>query len=234
MAWFARIDSQIRSESLDSRESPEGSRTEPLLLRIALQGAKSCESQVWRDSRESLARYKNSLFFCEPIRSNRIGRMAPIRVANCRAIQVPHLNLLSDGACVQTAEQKNGQRRAMLWRTFWEVCGGFWEEFSEVAPKLLKSCLYLGDPLGKWGCTNAGASQRVRQTTRDKCRSVPSPEKLFKTRDLELPFFAGISPKLLAAPETRLTTTLAALRPGSQGRKCSTPLRHPSVKAKTL
>ena len=40
-----RIDSR---ESPDSRESFHGSRTEPLFLRIALPGAKICESQVLR------------------------------------------------------------------------------------------------------------------------------------------------------------------------------------------
>ena len=36
--------------------------------------------------------------------------------------------------------------------------------------------------------------QGVRETTRDKSQSVPSPEDLFKTRDLELPFFEGSLP----------------------------------------
>ena len=53
-------------ESLDSRESFQGSRTEPLFLRITHRGGKDCESQVWGDSRESLARYEN-IFFCESI-----------------------------------------------------------------------------------------------------------------------------------------------------------------------
>ena len=38
-------------ELVDSRESFQGSRAEPLLLRIALRGAKNGESQVWGDSR---------------------------------------------------------------------------------------------------------------------------------------------------------------------------------------
>ena len=39
----------------------------------------------------------------------------------------------------------------------------------------------------------------VRATGRDEYQSVPSPEKPFKTRDLELSLFRGISPKLFAA-----------------------------------
>ena len=40
---------------------------------------------------------------------------------------------------------------------------------------------------GSGGVKSAGASQSVRETGRDESQSVPSPENLFKTRDLELP-----------------------------------------------
>ena len=52
VARFARVDLQIR-ESSDSRESFQGSQTEPLFLRIALRGAKNYELQVWGNSHES-------------------------------------------------------------------------------------------------------------------------------------------------------------------------------------
>ena len=47
---------------------------------------------------------------------------------------------------------------------------------------------------GSGGVQSTGVSQRVRVTGRDESQSVPSPEKLFKTRDLELPFFEGFLP----------------------------------------
>ena len=47
---------------------------------------------------------------------------------------------------------------------------------------------------GCGGVKSAGVSQRVRETGRDESQSVPSPEKLFKTRDLELPIFEGSVP----------------------------------------
>ena len=42
---------------------------------------------------------------------------------------------------------------------------------------------------GSGGVKSTGVSQRVRETNRDESQCVPSPEKLFKTRDLELPQF---------------------------------------------
>ena len=47
---------------------------------------------------------------------------------------------------------------------------------------------------GSGGVQSTGVSQRVRVTGRDESQSVPSPEKLLKTRDLELPFFEGSLP----------------------------------------
>ena len=44
---------------------------------------------------------------------------------------------------------------------------------------------------GSGGVQSAGVSQRVRATGRDEFQSVPSPEKLFKTRDFELSLFEG-------------------------------------------
>ena len=44
------------------------------------------------------------------------------------------------------------------------------------------------------GAKSAGVSQSVRETGRDESQSVPSPEELFKTRDLELPIFEGSLP----------------------------------------
>ena len=52
--------------------------------------------------------------------------------------------------------------------------------------------LELGE--GSGGVKSAGVSQSVRETGRDESQSVPSPEKLFKTRDLELPIFEGSVP----------------------------------------
>ena len=83
-----KVDGPIRAnrfaasrESPGSRESFRGSRTDLRFLRIALWGAKNCESQVRGDSRESLARDENKGFS-----ANRFARIAPIRVANRRAI----------------------------------------------------------------------------------------------------------------------------------------------------
>ena len=47
---------------------------------------------------------------------------------------------------------------------------------------------------GSGGVKSAGVSQSVRETGRDESQSVPSPEELFKTRDLELPIFEGSVP----------------------------------------
>ena len=47
---------------------------------------------------------------------------------------------------------------------------------------------------GSGGVKSAGVSQSVRETGRDESQCVPSPEKLFKTRDLELPIFEGSVP----------------------------------------
>ena len=51
---------------------------------------------------------------------------------------------------------------------------------------------YSGE--GKWGVQSTGVSQSVRATSRDESQLVPSPEKLIKTRDLELPSFEGSLP----------------------------------------
>ena len=44
------------------------------------------------------------------------------------------------------------------------------------------------------GVQSTGVSQKVRASGGDESQSVPSPEKLLKTRDLELPFFEGSLP----------------------------------------
>ena len=49
-------------------------------------------------------------------------------------------------------------------------------------------------PTGKWGRVLTGVSQRVVATGRDESQNATSPEKLFKTRDLELPSFEGSLP----------------------------------------
>ena len=51
MARFARIDSQIRANRLILANRFRVPELNPLLLRIALWGAKNCESQVWRANR---------------------------------------------------------------------------------------------------------------------------------------------------------------------------------------
>ena len=50
---------------------------------------------------------------------------------------------------------------------------------------------------GSGGVKSAGVSQSVRETGRDESQSVPCPEKLLKTRDLELPIFDGSLPKIV-------------------------------------
>ena len=47
---------------------------------------------------------------------------------------------------------------------------------------------------GSGGVKSTGISQSVRVTSRDESQSVPSLEKLFKTRELELPNFEGSLP----------------------------------------
>ena len=44
------------------------------------------------------------------------------------------------------------------------------------------------------GLESTGVSKSVRETSRDESQCVPSPEKLFKIRDLELPSFEGCLP----------------------------------------
>ena len=48
---------------------------------------------------------------------------------------------------------------------------------------------------GSGGVRSAGVSQSVRETGRDESQSVASPEKFFKTRDLEFPIFEGSVPR---------------------------------------
>ena len=47
---------------------------------------------------------------------------------------------------------------------------------------------------GSGGVKSAAVSQSVRETGRDESQSVPSPEKHFETRDLELLIFEGTLP----------------------------------------
>ena len=82
MARFARIDLQIRANRIDSRESLEGSRIEPLFLRIASPGTNR-RFEVIRANRSS-AMTIGAL--CESIRANQFARIAPIRIANRRAL----------------------------------------------------------------------------------------------------------------------------------------------------
>ena len=44
---------------------------------------------------------------------------------------------------------------------------------------------------GKWGCTKYRRIAKVSETRRDEFQSVPSLEKLFRTRDVQLPFPEG-------------------------------------------
>ena len=64
-------------------------------------------------------------------------------------------------------------------------------EISDSKPTQVRSHS-LGE--GKWGRKSAGVSQSVRETDRDKSQSVPSPQKRFETKDLELPSFEGSLP----------------------------------------
>ena len=47
----------------------------------------------------------------------------------------------------------------------------------------------VGWERGSGGVQSTGVSQSVRETGREESQSVPSPEKLFKIRDFELPNF---------------------------------------------
>ena len=47
---------------------------------------------------------------------------------------------------------------------------------------------------GSGGVKSTGVSQSVRETSRDESQNVLSTQKLFKTRDLELPIFEGSLP----------------------------------------
>ena len=47
---------------------------------------------------------------------------------------------------------------------------------------------------GSGGVESTNVSQSVRETSRDGSQCVPLPEKLFKTRDLEIPIFEGSLP----------------------------------------
>ena len=58
-------------------------------------GLKNGESQVWGDSRKSLARYEKRFFFCESIRANWFVRIALIRAANCLS-KSPIVNFLEN------------------------------------------------------------------------------------------------------------------------------------------
>ena len=51
---------------------------------------------------------------------------------------------------------------------------------------------------GKWGVQSTGVSQSVTETSRDESQSVPSAEKLYRTRDLKLPFLRDLSQVLAA------------------------------------
>ena len=66
----------------------------------------------------------------------------------------------------------------------------------QAAPFLETSHKIRSESLGEgeWGRKSAGVSQSVRETGKDESQSVPSPEKLFKARDLELPIFEGSLP----------------------------------------
>ena len=87
------------------------------------------------------------------------------------------------------------QTRWVLRQTRWvRVCTQRigWEELSEFAPR--NSVSPENWKRGSGGVQSTGVSQSVRETGRDESQSVLSPEKLFKTRDLELPFFEGSFP----------------------------------------
>ena len=58
-------------------------------------------------------------------------------------------------------------------------------------------------------------TQRVRATGRDESQSVPSPEKLLKTSDLELPFFEGSLPSCYPHSVGYTPTSLHPYFPGS-------------------
>ena len=53
---------------------------------------------------------------------------------------------------------------------------------------------FFGGERGSGGVQSTGVSQRARATGRDESQSVPSPGKLYKARDLELPLFEGSLP----------------------------------------
>ena len=86
MGRFARIDSQIRAKCLIHANRFRVPELNPF-CESRLGPLKNCELQVWGDSRESLEHDGNGFFFCELIRASRFARIAPIHVANHRAIR---------------------------------------------------------------------------------------------------------------------------------------------------
>ena len=75
-----------------------------------------------------------------------------------------------------------------LGRTFWfrgpiEPFGGF--DRTIFGESLISGAIFWGK--GSGGVKSAGVSQSVRETSRDESPNVLSTQKLFKTRDLELP-----------------------------------------------
>ena len=54
------------------------------------------------------------------------------------------------------------------------------------------------------GVQSTGVSQRVRATGRDESQSVPTPEKVFETWDLELPFLRDLSQVVRCTPRDTL------------------------------
>ena len=71
---------------------------------------------------------------------------------------------------------------------------------------------------GSGGVRSAGVSQSVGETGRDKSQSVPSPEKLFKIRDLELPIFEGSLPSCLPHSARYTRTSVHLYFPVAKGR----------------
>ena len=111
IAWFSRIVSGF------SNWTP--------FLRIALQGAKNCESQVWGDSRESLARYENRYFLridsresiCANRPDSRCESPGHLRDGSRYAWCPLHPHVL----CLMQLDHLNARRvGTWRWRTSWD------------------------------------------------------------------------------------------------------------------
>ena len=104
-------------ESSDSRKSFQGSRTEPLLLRIPLRGLKIANRGFEGDSRESLARCENRVFFLgqESCRT-KVSRIFRIFAPNLAPNFAPNFPRIFRGLFVLRFVGDGDQKKFTFWR----------------------------------------------------------------------------------------------------------------------